>query len=260
MRNVAVAVALAILPLICGPALAPAQGASDCPSQLWGSVSIVPRQDAPDDARRWLGLFGGGRWDEVLCHSLAVLEVRSDGSARVQYAWDVAPQWNVYRSGFDTYSAKIEGNRLVFAIPAIGANVEYVITGDRLIGTWSSGPRRARAVLKRQVVAGLPPPQQQHWLVGIWKGEIEGYTPPEGPVRTLYVIDVPDDGIAVGAWAVGRGMNFGNTTVTVRDDRVTVVTSAKSRAELTRGTGRLSGTFTPANGRSYPVTMLRVPD
>ncbi len=136
------------------PRLGPsdAVAAEDCKTQLWGNVSIQsPAADVPENLKRWSGLYGGGRWDGVMCNSLAVLSVDKDGSANVQYAWGAAPQWNA-RPGFRTYPAKIEGNALKFFIPYSNARVEYDIdaTGNALNGTYQPlGREMSRVMLTR---------------------------------------------------------------------------------------------------------------
>ncbi len=136
------------------PRLGPsdAVAAEDCKTQLWGNVSIQsPAADVPENLKRWSGLYGDGRWDGVLCNSLAVLSVGKDGAATVQYAWGSAPQWNV-RPGYQTYGAKIEGNALKFFISynnGGGASVEYDIdaTGHTLNGTYRPIGREASRIM-----------------------------------------------------------------------------------------------------------------
>lgn len=110
-----------------------------CLTQLWGDVRITPpAADVPDNLKRWSGLYGGDRWDGVLCNSLAVLRVEKDGSARVQYAFGTAPAWGINQPGAYQYQARINGDTLTFDVPALGARAEYKIAGDKLNGTWSS--------------------------------------------------------------------------------------------------------------------------
>lgn len=147
--------AIAILPLLVtacetGPsgsqaerptttASAPQSRGAGCLTQLWGNASITPpAADVPDDLKRWSGLYGGDRWDGVLCNSLAVLRVNKDGSAQVQYAFGTAPAWGIQQPGFYQYRAKINGDTLTFDVPALGARAEYKIAGTTLNGTWTS--------------------------------------------------------------------------------------------------------------------------
>lgn len=134
-------------------AAAPAQTAQrggGCLTQLWGGAKInPPAADVPDSLKRWSGLYGGDRWDGVLCNSLAVLSVNKDGSARVQYAFGTAPSWGIQQPGAYQYAAKINGDTLTFAVPALGANAEYKLSGDTLSGTWRSSNGTNRTTLTR---------------------------------------------------------------------------------------------------------------
>lgn len=121
-----------------------------CLTQLWGGAAITPpAADLPDDLKRWSGLYGGDRWDGVLCNSLAVLRVNKDGSAQVQYAFGTAPAWGIQQPGFYQYPAKINGDTLTFSVPALGANAAYKLSGDTLSGTWTSRNGTNRTTITR---------------------------------------------------------------------------------------------------------------
>ncbi len=127
-----------------------AQSGSGCLTRLYNDAKInPPAADVPDNLKRWSGLYGGDRWDGVLCNSLAVLRVEKDGSARVQYAFGTAPSWGIQQPGAYQYQAKINGDTLTFAVPALGANAEYKLAGDKLNGTWTSRNGTNRTTLTR---------------------------------------------------------------------------------------------------------------
>lgn len=87
---------------------------------------------------------------------------------------------------------------------------------------------------------------------------VVAYSPPEGPSRTLHVVDVGSNGTARAVWALDTATNFRNTKATVNGGDVTVVTSANSRVQLRRvGDDQLVGTFTLGNGSTYGVIMSR---
>ncbi len=127
-----------------------AQSGGGCLTRLYNNAKInPPAADTPEDLRRWSGLYGGDRWDGVLCNSLAVLQVNKDGSARVQYAFGTAPSWGIQQPGAYEYPAKINGDTLTFAVPALGANATYKLSGDKLSGTWSSRNGTNRTTITR---------------------------------------------------------------------------------------------------------------
>lgn len=117
-------------------ASANAQGPGRCLTRLWGNAKITPpADDVGAPLKRWSGLWGNGRWDGVLCNSVAVLEVRKDGSAKVQYAWGNAPRWQV-RPGAIIVNAEVSADMLTFG--ANGARITYRMAGDQINGSYTN--------------------------------------------------------------------------------------------------------------------------
>lgn len=100
--------------------------------------------------------------------------------------------------------------------------------------------------------------QEKHWLLGTWKGEIADFKGAGGPVRTMNVLEVGADGTAQVAWGTVSATKVGDVKVVVIGDVVTIMPTPKTRADLKRVGDRLEGTFTAANGRSYPFRLSRV--
>jgi hypothetical protein len=223
--------------------------------QLPEGTRIVPPDPAvPAHISAFAGKWGG-IWNNVLPSLLVVESVDGRGRASVIYVWGDAPAINT-QAGFRRYQATITNNVLAW-----GSNVKFEFTllpdgtlfGERTVNGYPAGTADMRKDGSEQVAR----PASSHWLMGVWKGQVQGYATPEGPLRTLNVIDVKPDGTATGAWNIGTGMNFHDTTVSVNGDAVSIVTSARSIVALQRSGDVLKGIFTLANGRSYPVELSR---
>lgn len=112
--------------------------AGDCKPQLRAGAKImVPEPSVREELRAWSGLYGGGRWDNVMCTSLAVLRVNADGTAQVQYVHGTAAVWEINRPAAYSYVATIKGSELSFTIPALNnVRVVYTRNGDEVQGLW----------------------------------------------------------------------------------------------------------------------------
>lgn len=110
----------------------------DCNPQLRaGAKIVVPEPNVREELRAWSGLYGGGRWNNVMCTSLAVLHVNADGTAQVQYVHGTAPEWGINRPAAYSYAATIKGSELSFTIPALNnVRVIYTRNGDEMQGRW----------------------------------------------------------------------------------------------------------------------------
>ncbi len=201
---------------------------------------------------KWEGVTGDGRQ-----RVMVVDQITPAGDAAVIHAWDDVTRPEGFRPW--GYAGRIHNGVLVFS--GGGDTYQFTKASD---GTLSgimvrNGAEHSAGVITMTTVSiDLSQPRPKHWLVGLWKGSIAGYTPPEGPARTLNVAGVADGGIATAAWGLQTARNFGSTNVTVNGDNVTVTTSANSRVELRRDGNQLVGTFTLVNGRAYEVVLSRI--
>lgn len=239
----------------------PASALPDLP--LPSSIASAEIQWPPANIRPEYAAFvgkWGGHWGYTLPSNLIVESVTSSGAARGVYLWGDGPN---FRGGGSRFRARIENGTLSWGNATGGIGFEFRLAPDgTLVGErYNRGNQEGWVAMAR--MPPLPPDAaaraaaSQHWLVGVWKGTIAGYAPPEGPQRVFTVDAVAPDGTAVAGWALESASNYQNTKATVRDDRVTVITSANSRVELRRDGDRLVGTFTLANGRTYNVVLTR---
>lgn len=129
--------------------LAESARAGDC-SELPADVNIACSDAAglSADQAAFCGIWGEGRWDNVLPHCLAVESIESSGVARVVYTWGKAPQWRIHKSGFTRAKAVIKDDVLKSRLSS-GAIVKYQLKGDRLRGEYRRGGFRNKVVLSR---------------------------------------------------------------------------------------------------------------
>lgn len=220
---------------------------------LPAGTAIQPHDPGlPPELRAFVGKWGG-TWDGILPSLVVVERVDAFGGARGVYIWGDTPD---IRAGSSRFRGQVADGVLSWE-----GNSKFTFTlapdGSALYGERTFRGRPGGSVEMRKDTAQAARPVSSHWLMGIWTGQVQGYTPPEGPTRTLNVIDVTPDGTVTGAWNVGPGENFHDTKVSLNGDAVSVMTSARSLIVLQRNGDRLAGTFTLQNGRSYPVELRR---
>ena len=123
--------------------------AGDC-SELPADVKITcsDAADLSETQAAFCGIWGEGRWDNVLPHCLAVEKIASSGAARIVYTWGKAPQWRIHDSGYYRAKAVIEGKTLKSKLPS-GAIVKYQIKDQELRGAYRRGQFRNQVVLRR---------------------------------------------------------------------------------------------------------------
>jgi hypothetical protein len=97
-----------------------------------------------------------------------------------------------------------------------------------------------------------------HWLVGTWVGDVEGMRSSKyGTTRYMKVGEVQPDGVLKAGWGVNEP-KVGSATATLAEDRVQLMTNENTRVELSKvDDAHLQGTFTPTNGRAYPIRMKK---
>ncbi len=110
---------------------------SDCYTvDLFTKVKVEkPAANVPEAYGQFLGSWGGGAWNDVLCHDLLVTKVHADG--RVELVDMHAPYapWHIPASAFRrTARIDTEGNlRFAYGIERLS----YRIENGKLVGTRS---------------------------------------------------------------------------------------------------------------------------
>jgi hypothetical protein len=106
--------------------------------------------------------------------------------------------------------------------------------------------------LKRLVALGqIDEPEflPNHWARGVWEGHIDRSPSTEGPNRTMVIVTVKRDGVAVGGWSYTEDGKFGlGAKIKVNGEQISVTTLPGSHVELRRtGPDQLRGTFTTSS-------------
>jgi hypothetical protein len=96
-----------------------------------------PVGSVPEKYARFSGIWGNGKWDDRLCHTLVVTSVEADGSAEVIYSHGVYAGWGIREAEyFDEWPAQIEDGTLTLADSSFNANISYAYADGKLEGTF----------------------------------------------------------------------------------------------------------------------------
>ena len=86
---------------------------------------VTPDTDIPEDVARfsgkWLGKSGG-----ILDHLLVVENIHDSQNIDAIYAWGTAPQWNIYKPGWQRFRGKIENKKLVLTDGNVTITYEFI--------------------------------------------------------------------------------------------------------------------------------------
>jgi hypothetical protein len=85
----------------------------------------------------------------TLCVSFAVLEVRPDGTAVIQWGWGVAPQWGIRQPGFVNRPVEIADDTLTFSFNAGRSRVTLVYSGTALNAQYTEPGSTQRGTLRK---------------------------------------------------------------------------------------------------------------
>jgi len=141
---------LPVAALLLALALAPIRvQAEECLTPLPADVA-VPAQPASEGPGAFLGIWGNGKWQGVLCHTLVVESVAADGRATVVYSHGAHTPWNIRTPGFLRVSANIQGDTLAIAFPNNGPRAEYRLIDGRLHGRYITRSSESTVVLQRR--------------------------------------------------------------------------------------------------------------
>lgn len=131
-------------------ALAPAHAqAEECVTPLPSDV-LTTAQPTAEGPRAFLGTWGNGKWQGLLCHTLVVESVEEDSKATVVYSHGVHQPWNIRAPGFLRITANIQGDTLSFTFPNNGPRAEYRIVDGQLHGRYITRRSEATVVLTRK--------------------------------------------------------------------------------------------------------------
>lgn len=123
--------------------------AQPCSTPLPSDLA-TPAAPGADGPGAFLGTWGDGKWQGVLCHTLVVESVGADGTATAVYSNDAHLPWNIRTPGFIRLTGTVQNDVLSLEFPRSGARAEYRIVDGRLHGKYSTRTSTAFIVLTRK--------------------------------------------------------------------------------------------------------------
>lgn len=72
-----------------------------------------PAKDVPAEWSRYLGQWGNGSWDGVVCHDLRVVDVRADGTAEVVSMHAPYQPWGQFATAYTRSARFVAENKLL---------------------------------------------------------------------------------------------------------------------------------------------------
>jgi hypothetical protein len=123
--------------------------ADSCSTPLPSDVA-TPAAPSADGPGAFLGTWGDGKWQGVLCHTLVVESVGADNTATAVYSHGVHQAWNIRAPGFRRMAGTIRNDVLYLEFPNNGPRVEYRIVDGRLHGKYTIRQNEAFVVLTRK--------------------------------------------------------------------------------------------------------------
>ena len=109
--------------------------AAECDTPL--PVNFTPpTKSVEGGANEFIGVWGGGKWDKKLCHTLVVESVDADGKAQVIYSYGVYDKWNIKKPGFNRDTGVIVDSVLTLDWSKNGIKVEYRLDNGKLKGKY----------------------------------------------------------------------------------------------------------------------------
>lgn len=102
---------------------------------------VKPTELVGTDVARFSGMWGEGKWNGSLCHTLVVERInhgKNPGSATAVVVYSHGRSARVQIPAYvRVNNAKIENGKLSFFLPwGAGSNVSYELKGDSLSGTY----------------------------------------------------------------------------------------------------------------------------
>lgn len=123
--------------------------AESCSTPLPSDV-VTPAAPTPDGPGAFLGTWGDGKWQGVLCHTLVVESIGADNTATAVYSHGVHRAWNIRSPGFARLTGTIRNDVLYLEFPNNGPRMEYRIMDGRLHGKYTIRTSNAFVVLTRK--------------------------------------------------------------------------------------------------------------
>jgi hypothetical protein len=123
--------------------------AQECSTPLPSDVS-APALQADSGGRSFLGVWGNGKWDGFLCHTLVVESLTADNKVVVVYSHGVYAPWYIRAPAFYRQGGFIDGETLHLDFPQAKARAEYRLVDGKLQGKYISQRGVSTIVMTRK--------------------------------------------------------------------------------------------------------------
>jgi hypothetical protein len=111
--------------------------AQKCETPLPSDLNVSTLKDQP--LSQFLGIWGDGMWDKVLCHTLVIESLPTPTTAVVVYSHGAYSGWNIRAPGFYRMQGTLDGTTLKLNFPpSLGARAEYQIVDGKMQGKYFS--------------------------------------------------------------------------------------------------------------------------
>ena len=155
---------------------APSLAGESCKTPLPDGFKLAPPPAGlPDDLKRFHGVWGNGKWDGQLCHTLVLEVLDAKGSVNAVYSWGDSEGWNVKR-GYSIHRGSISGDVVDLPRFSNGAKVDYTLAGDKLSGRYVRKGNETKITvtpIKDIPQMAATPTGAGQDLVGTWEGEYD---------------------------------------------------------------------------------------
>ncbi|MBT7286085.1 MAG: hypothetical protein HN834_11570 [Rhodospirillaceae bacterium] len=124
--------------------------AETCDTPLPDDLAIqTPAPDISKERIQFLGVWGNGKWDGVLCNTLLVQDIDAKGNVKTIYSWGTYNGWDIWE-GKGPGGFKFIADNKIQSKFRNGAVVTYWIEGKAMKGTYVRNGYTTRVTLVRK--------------------------------------------------------------------------------------------------------------
>lgn len=127
---------------------APSYAGGSCATPIPDNVKVEDApQGTPKGHAAFLGAWGDGEWDGVLCNTLVVEAIDEEGNVKLIYSWGTYAGWNIWKGSVRAVGKFLPENRLRFTFRGGARVVTYWLEGGKLKGTYEYDWKTSRVTL-----------------------------------------------------------------------------------------------------------------
>lgn len=138
---------LSYVMVICA-AFASAAFADECATPLPSNIA-VPASSESSGIGQFLGKWGNGKWDGLLCNTLVVESISGESRASSVYSWGAYAGWGITAPGYIRVTAELRASTLHLSFPAVRTRAEYQLIDGKLHGKYFSQQGTSLVILEK---------------------------------------------------------------------------------------------------------------